>query len=73
MKLSSLAASGDALSKHLFACAGAALAAHAAALARRGGDAARLRVVCVGSVWKSWPLLRPGALRELAHRGVRAS
>jgi hypothetical protein len=28
----------------------------------RGGDVHGLPIVCVGSVWKSWPLLAPGFL-----------
>ncbi|XP_047539622.1 serine protease HTRA2, mitochondrial-like [Vanessa atalanta] len=75
-KLSKLAEQGDALSQHVFAGAGAALAAHAAALAERAhgarnGTSAALRVVCVGSVWNSWDALRPGLLKQLAARRVK--
>ncbi|KAI8423384.1 hypothetical protein MSG28_014380 [Choristoneura fumiferana] len=70
LKLSHLASLGDALSRHIFAEAGSALAAHAAALAQKS-DAQRLRVICVGSVWKSWESLKPGALKELNVRRVR--
>lgn len=68
-KLSSLAYKGDELSRHIFSLAGAALASHAAALAVRC-DAPRLRVVCVGSVWKSWDILKPGVLKQLRNRKV---
>lgn len=61
---------GDALSQHLFAEAGVALAMHAAALAQRTTEG-RIRVVCVGSLWKSWDLLKPGMLRELDDRKVK--
>ncbi|XP_046973038.1 N-acetyl-D-glucosamine kinase [Vanessa cardui] len=70
-KLSSLAAAGDALSRHVLALAGAALAGHAAALAERAPPASSLRVVCVGSVWNSWDALRPGFLKQLAARRVK--
>ncbi|KAM3956497.1 HTRA2-related serine protease [Aphomia sociella] len=65
-KLSKLAYQGDALSCHLFAEAGSAIAAHIAALASK--CTGRVRIVCVGSVWKSWDVLKPGVLRELADR-----
>ncbi|XP_045780240.1 serine protease HTRA2, mitochondrial-like [Maniola jurtina] len=80
-KLSKLAESGDALSQHLFADAGAALAAHLAALIERAQKAQKeggsvvfregIRVVCVGSVWNSWKALKPGALKQLADRRVK--
>lgn len=74
-KLSKLAEEGDALSQHLFADAGAALAAYIAALSERAhtgrnGSCDRLRVVCVGSVWNSWETLRQGVLKQLAARRV---
>ncbi|CAH0697163.1 unnamed protein product [Spodoptera exigua] len=69
-KLSSLAYQGDELSRHIFSCAGAALASHTAALSVRS-DAPRLRVVCVGSVWKSWDILKPGFLKQLRNRKVK--
>lgn len=70
LKLSRLALRGDALSRHLFAEAGSALAAHVAALAPKT-NARHVRVVCVGSVWNSWELLKPGALKELNIRRVK--
>lgn len=69
-KLAELANNGDPLSLHLFSRAGAALAAHAAPLAARCSEPI-LRVVCVGSVWKSWDILKPGMLKELARRQVK--
>lgn len=69
VKLAKLAKHGDALSQHLFAEAGSTLAAHIAALAHKS-TAARLRVVCVGSVWNSWDALKPGVLSELHSRRV---
>lgn len=65
------AAKGDPLCQHVFSLAGSALARNILALApnvapellkAEGG----LRVVCVGSVWKSWDLLREGFTREMA-------
>ncbi|CAK1541164.1 unnamed protein product [Leptosia nina] len=72
-ELSILADEGDALSQHIFADAGAALALHVVALASRSQNGTRpfengLRIVCVGSVWKSWHALAPGALSVLAAR-----
>ncbi|OWR50989.1 hypothetical protein KGM_208208 [Danaus plexippus plexippus] len=87
-KLSQLAYEGDELAQHVFADAGSALAAHAAALADKaqrrnrsekgqgeegdenGGDLKKIRVVCVGSVWKSWSLLKPGTLKQLNKRRI---
>ncbi|XP_013183248.1 uncharacterized protein LOC106129280 [Amyelois transitella] len=68
-KLSVLAYDGDALSRHLFAVAGSAVAAHIVALAPRT-PAKKVRVVCVGSVWKSWELLKPGVLKELNNGNI---
>ncbi|CAG9794919.1 unnamed protein product [Diatraea saccharalis] len=67
VKLAKLAYQGDQLSSHIFAEAGQTLAAHIVALAQRT-TINRLRVVCVGSVWKSWEILKPGFLKELARR-----
>lgn len=63
-KLSELAFQGDALSCHLFAEAGSAIAAHIMALAPKATG--KVRIVCVGSVWKSWEVLKPGVLKELS-------
>ncbi|KAL4711591.1 hypothetical protein ACJJTC_003608 [Scirpophaga incertulas] len=70
MKLSNLAHQGDALACHIFIEAGSTLAAHIVALAHRS-TAERLRVVCVGSVWKSWEMLKSGFLRELGKRRLK--
>ncbi|PZC74935.1 hypothetical protein B5X24_HaOG207014 [Helicoverpa armigera] len=69
-KLSSLAYKGDELSRHLFSQAGVTLASHVAALAVHC-ETRRIRVVCVGSVWKSWDILKPGFLKQLKHRKVK--
>ncbi|XP_065371501.1 N-acetyl-D-glucosamine kinase [Calliphora vicina] len=68
-KLSHAAEEGDELSKFLFREAGAHIATHITSLAPkvhndlvREGD---LNVVCVGSVWLSWPLLEDGFIQEL--------
>ncbi|XP_037816085.1 N-acetyl-D-glucosamine kinase [Lucilia sericata] len=68
-KLSHAAEQGDELSKFLFREAGAHIATHINSLAPkvhndlvREGD---LNVVCVGSVWLSWPLLKDGFIQEL--------
>ncbi|XP_059062978.1 serine protease HTRA2, mitochondrial-like [Achroia grisella] len=67
--LSKLAYQGDALACHLFAEAGSAIAAHIAALAPK--STGKVRIVCVGSVWKSWDVLKPGVLKELTHRNLK--
>lgn len=65
-RLAEQAAAGDALCVQLFRDAGEALArATVALLPRVSDDLVRagqgaLQVVCVGSVWNSWPLLRDG-------------
>nr|URW63935.1 N-acetyl glucosamine kinase [Helicoverpa armigera] len=69
-KLSSLAYKGDELSRHLFSQAGVTLASHVAALAVHC-ETRRIRVVCVGSVWKSWDILKPGFLKQLKFRKVK--
>ncbi|CAG4961418.1 unnamed protein product [Parnassius apollo] len=69
-KLSALAVQGDALCMHLFSEAGAALAAHIAALCSRSALPS-VRVVCVGSVWNSWNTLKSGVLQQLAERRVK--
>lgn len=69
-KLSKAAENGDALSAQIFADAGQALARSVKALwpnispdlTRHG----QLNIVCVGSVWKSWELLKPGFIKELS-------
>ncbi|PAA85343.1 hypothetical protein BOX15_Mlig013934g1, partial [Macrostomum lignano] len=84
-KLARLAADGgDALARRVFADAGAELAGHVIAVVRRAAAAdsgevgslqrlldgsGRLTVVCAGSVWLSYPLLRPGFVDALRQRG----
>ncbi|GBP90190.1 N-acetyl-D-glucosamine kinase [Eumeta japonica] len=71
IKLAELARNGDALSQDLFEAAGMKLGAHVAALAPRIHPELRpLRVVCVGSVWRSWELLKPGMLQTLIERKI---
>jgi len=69
-KLAAAAAAGDKASIWLFEEAGRALGKHIVALApsvnaRMFEEAGGLRVVCVGSVWKSWSLLQPGFLEVI--------
>ena len=70
--LADLAHNGDKMAAWVFEQAGRGLAQHIVALSpnfteqhftQPGG----LPVVCIGSVWKSWDLIRPGFLSELAH------
>ncbi|XP_026313636.1 serine protease HTRA2, mitochondrial-like [Hyposmocoma kahamanoa] len=70
VELACLASQGDRLSQQLFIDAGAALADHIVALLRHS-KMDRMRVVCVGSVWKSWSLLQPGVLKRFAERKVK--
>uniref|UniRef100_A0A8D8LNI4 N-acetyl-D-glucosamine kinase n=1 Tax=Cacopsylla melanoneura TaxID=428564 RepID=A0A8D8LNI4_9HEMI len=76
-KLSVEARNGDVLCKHLFESAGVQLGkmvqslyknAEKPLLERPGG----LPIVCSGSVWKSWDLVKPGFVKQLARtdRGV---
>ena len=69
--LAQLALQGDKLAAWVFEQAGKGLAQHIVALSpnysqeilnQPGG----LPVVCIGSVWKSWELLKPGFLKELS-------
>lgn len=68
-KLSKSAESGDALSSQVFTDAGQALArAVKALLPNVSSDLTKtgqLHIVCVGSVWKSWELLKMGFVKEL--------
>lgn len=68
-KLSHLAAKGDELSLHLFENAGHYLAKATAALTPNVSDQllvkGNLNIVCVGSVWKSWHLLKGGYTKEI--------
>ncbi|XP_074518076.1 N-acetyl-D-glucosamine kinase [Halichoeres trimaculatus] len=64
-KLAEGAAAGDALCQHVFTQAGRVLAKHVEAVLPKAqepllsGDMGLL-ILCVGSVWRSWELLRPG-------------
>lgn len=68
-KLSHLAVDGDELCKHLFEDAGRYLAKATLALLPNVSDKllnkGNLNIVCVGSVWKSWPLLKLGFSTEM--------
>ncbi|KAL1138188.1 hypothetical protein AAG570_009880, partial [Ranatra chinensis] len=70
-KLSTRAFAGDPLCKWLFEEAGCALAKHIQAVSKGAHESllngkGGLPVVCVGSVWKSWELLKPGFVRQIA-------
>lgn len=69
-KLSHLASKGDPLAIHLFEDAGRYLAKATAALLPHVSKELLtnndLNVVCVGSVWKSWELLKDGFSKEIA-------
>lgn len=69
-KLAELANLGDELCKHIFSIAGRDLAkslsavihkAHSDLTNREGG----IHILCVGSLWLSWNLLKPGFLKHL--------
>lgn len=69
-KLSHLASEGDPLAIHLFEEAGRYLAKATAALLPHVSDELlvknSLNIVCVGSVFKSWKLLKDGFSKEIA-------
>lgn len=73
--LAEAADGGDALCRHLFAEAGKYLARATLTLLPRVDvellQAGRLNVVCAGSVWNSWHLLRAGFEAELRARPER--
>ncbi|GFG31290.1 hypothetical protein Cfor_12855 [Coptotermes formosanus] len=69
-RLSEAAVQGDQLSQWLFSEAGRVLARHVAALfpqvdSKLLSEPGGLPVLCVGSVWYSWDLLKPGFVAEL--------
>lgn len=71
-KMSVSASNGDELCQSIFIDAGRQLAKMVSALIPRvdeeltkEGD---LGVICVGSVWQSWELLKPGFIKEIIHR-----
>lgn len=70
LPLSELAYSGDKLSKWIFENAGRYLAKHIQAVYNSADESLKnhnggLPVVCVGSVWRSWDLLKPGFEKQL--------
>lgn len=71
MKLSNIADKGDQLSLHLFDEAGRYLAKATRALLPNVSEKLlvenTLNIVCVGSVWKSWRLLKRGFTNEIAN------
>ena len=58
---------GDPLAIHIFNEAGKSLAMHITALSSSMHSSlkASLAVICIGSVWKSWTLLKEGFVKEL--------
>lgn len=68
-KLSNLASAGDELCIHLFEDAGCYLAKATMSLLPNVSDKLltnnNLNIVCVGSVWKSWNLLKAGFSKEI--------
>lgn len=73
IRLAEAAAAGDPLCRSIFDDAGQYLAKATAALLPRVSpqltqDDGYLHIVCVGSVWNSWSLLRNGFVQELAER-----
>lgn len=73
-KMSVAASNGDELCQSIFIDAGRQLAKMASALIPRVDDeltrSGDLSVICVGSVWKSCELLKPGFMKELSHRDI---
>lgn len=73
-KLAKAAENGDALSKYLFDEAGRFLAKATLALLPKVSKELIVdgifNVICVGSVWKSWHLLKNGYSKEFAKRTV---
>ncbi|KAI1888362.1 hypothetical protein AGOR_G00184220 [Albula goreensis] len=70
-KVAEGAAAGDALCQHVFTKAGAVLAQHVVAVLPKAHQSLfsgerGLPILCVGSVWKSWELLKPGFTEVLA-------
>ena len=74
--LAELAVQEDQLAAWIFEQAGKGLAQHIVALSPNFSDqllsqAGGLPIVCIGSVWKSWDLLKKGFLEELSVKGDR--
>ncbi|XP_072310797.1 N-acetyl-D-glucosamine kinase isoform X2 [Eucyclogobius newberryi] len=75
-KLSEGALAGDALCTHVFTVAGRVLAKHVVAVLPAAAeslltDPLGLPILCEGSVWKSWDLLRPGFTEVLCEAASR--
>jgi len=73
MKMSVAAKNGDELCQSIFVDAGRQLAKMVGALLPRVDKAlscTELSIICVGSVWKSWELLKPGFTKELDQRKI---
>lgn len=70
-KMSVAASNGDELCQRIFIDAGRQLAKMLSALLPKVDNAlietGYLSVICVGSVWQSWELLKPGFIKELNH------
>ena len=73
-KMSVAAKDGDELCQSIFTDAGRQLAKMVSALLPRVDKAlistGFLSIICVGSVWKSWELLKSGFVKELNHRKI---
>ncbi|XP_053714961.1 N-acetyl-D-glucosamine kinase isoform X1 [Synchiropus splendidus] len=70
LKLAEGAAGGDALCRHVFTEAGKVLASHVKAVLPKAHQSLLdnqlgVPILCVGSVWKSWPLLQSGFTQVL--------
>lgn len=77
VQLAESAAAGDPLCRSIFEDAGSYLAKATAALLPRVSKElvqdGYLHIVCVGSVWNSWSLLRSGFMKELSAKQQPAS
>lgn len=73
-KMSVAASNGDELCKSIFIDAGHRLAKMISALIPRVDKALTesgfLSIICVGSVWLSWELLKPGFIKELNQQKI---
>jgi N-acetylglucosamine kinase len=74
-KMSIAALNGDELCKNIFFEGGQLLARMILALLPRASkeliDTGFLNIICVGSVWLSWDLLRPGFIKELHEHEIK--
>lgn len=73
-KMSKAAEQGDELCQKIFVDAGRQLAKAISALLPRVDPeltkSGSLNIICVGSVWLSWELLRPGFSKELSNHNI---